>query len=179
MFREEEALEICEEVIREKGLTINISGAKKEDEKIVFLFSNAGEKKELKKLSSELHRVLNTDIELRKIETREKAKQLDGIGKCGRTLCCATWLGKSNPDKFEKIKDCDTLSRGGNNLGSCGKPLCCLFYLKNDWLEEQKKQVEEKPKQKESGQEPKNKDKEKKSKKEKKKHIRRIRKLKI
>ncbi len=180
MFREEEALEICEEVVREKGFAINILGAKKEDERIVFLFSTAGDKNQLKKLSFELHRVLNTDVELRKIETRERAKQLGGLGKCGRTLCCATWLGKSNSNKFEKIKDCDTLSTGENNLGSCGKPVCCLFYLKENWLEEQEQQqkdnlAERKKETKEQEKEEASPEK----KEQKKKPKRRVRKLKI
>lgn len=180
MFREEEALEICEEIIREKGFDINVLGAKQEDETFVFLFSESEEKNQIKKLTSELRRILNTNVKLRKIETRERAEQLGGLGKCGRVLCCASWLGKNNPSKFENIKECANLSTGKNNLGACGRPMCCLFYLKETWLEEKEKQAEEKKqkenKQKEekSGDSKKSKEKDKK-----KKPKRRVRKLKI
>ena len=171
VFREEEALEISEEIIREKGFNINILGARQEDETIVFLFSAAEDKNEVKKFASELRQILNTNVQLRKIETRERAEQLGGLGKCGRTLCCATWLAKNSPDKFEKIKDCDNLSTGENNLGSCGKPMCCLFYLKENWLEKQEKTEQKEPKKKEEAPPEK--------KEQKKKLKRRVRKLKI
>ena len=179
MFREEEALEISEEVVREKGFNINILGAKQEDETIVFLFSAAEEKNEIKKLASELRQVLNTNVQLRKIETRERAKQLGGLGKCGRTLCCSKWLAKNSPNKFENIKDCGNLSTGENNLGACGKPMCCLFYLKKNWLDEQEKQ-QQKDKPKERKEKTKEQEKASPEKKEqKKKTKRRVRKLKI
>ncbi|MEA2020819.1 MAG: regulatory iron-sulfur-containing complex subunit RicT [Patescibacteria group bacterium] len=142
MFREEEALEICEELAKKNKLKINILGAKQEEETIVFFFSSS-EKKELKNLESELRRVLQANIQLRQISPRKKAQKVGGIGKCGLKLCCSTWLkdpASENLDKASYNFSCTT-----NKVGVCGNPPCCHLFEEESWgkegFQEDKKQI--------------------------------------
>ena len=43
-------------------------------------------------------------IELRQIGVRDEAKMLGGIGTCGKSLCCASWLGEFDPVSIKMAK---------------------------------------------------------------------------
>ena len=56
-------------------------------------------------LSKILAQKLKTRIELRQIGVRDEAKLLGGIGPCGRSLCCSTFLGDFEPVSIKMAKD--------------------------------------------------------------------------
>lgn len=69
-----------------------------------------------------------TRIILKQIGAREEARLLDGVGTCGRTLCCSTWL-KEFPFVTVKMAKNQSLPSNPSKLtGVCGKLKCCLSY---------------------------------------------------
>ncbi|MEK7431554.1 MAG: regulatory iron-sulfur-containing complex subunit RicT [Cyanobacteriota bacterium] len=79
----------------------------------------------LKELTATFRR---TRIILRQIGAREEARLLNGVGTCGRTLCCSTWL-KEFPFVTTKMARNQNLPPNPSKLtGACGKLKCCLSY---------------------------------------------------
>ncbi|MPM58642.1 hypothetical protein SDC9_105474 [bioreactor metagenome] len=53
---------------------------------------------------------------------------LNGIGICGRALCCATFLGDFQPVSIKMAKE-QSLSLNPTKIsGICGRLMCCLKY---------------------------------------------------
>ena len=96
--------------------------------KIVFFFTAEG-RVDFRELVKELASVFHTRIELRQVGVRDEAKQVSGIGSCGRPLCCATYLG--NLPRFLLKWQNQGLSLNPAKIsGVCGRLMCCLRYEK-------------------------------------------------
>lgn len=79
-------------------------------------------------LAKDLAYIYKTRIELRQIGIRDKAKEVGGLGPCGRTLCCAGFLKELNSVSISMAKN-QGISLNPNKInGSCGRLLCCLNY---------------------------------------------------
>ena len=46
----------------------------------------------LRDLAREAASALGCRVELRQVGPRDEARLLGGLGRCGRTLCCSSWL---------------------------------------------------------------------------------------
>lgn len=74
-------------------------------------------------------------IELRQIGVRDEAKIVNGIGICGRPLCCATFLRDFHPVSIKMAKD-QKLSLNPTKIsGACGRLMCCLKYEQESYEE--------------------------------------------
>ena len=59
---------------------------------------------------------------------RDEAAMLGGVGRCGRELCCSTWLPSLRPVSLQLAKD-QRLSLNPSQIsGCCGRLMCCLKY---------------------------------------------------
>lgn len=106
-------------------------------QKLTFLFSSP-KRIDFRAFVRELATVFRVRIELRQIGARDESKYLGGIGPCGRTLCCSTFLADFFPVSIRMAKN-QGLSLNNTKLsGLCGRLLCCLEY-ENDMYEELKK----------------------------------------
>ena len=76
----------------------------------------------------ELASVFHTRIELRQVGVRDEAKQVSGIGSCGRPLCCATYLGEFAPVSIKMAKNQGLSLNPAKISGVCGRLMCCLRY---------------------------------------------------
>src|SRR5207244_6180175 len=66
--------------------------------------------------------------ELKQIGVRDEAKRLDGIGRCGRQYCSASWLPELRPVSLGVAKD-QRLSLNPTQIsGACGRLMCSLRY---------------------------------------------------
>lgn len=70
----------------------------------------------------------DTDVEMRSVGAREEARLIGGLGKCGRTLCCASWLPIYPDVSMGMAKNQDLSLNPGKVTGLCGRLLCCLSY---------------------------------------------------
>lgn len=78
----------------------------------------------LKILASELH----CRIELRQINSRERAQQVGGIGVCGLPLCCTTFFRTFDGISLNRAKNQMLAINIPKLSGQCGKLMCCLKY---------------------------------------------------
>ncbi len=123
------AMAICERKIRKHGLDMRLVDAEYtfDNNKVIFYFTADG-RVDFRELVKDLASVFKTRIELRQIGVRDKAKMLGGIGPCGRTLCCATFLAEFEPVSIKLAKKQDLSLNPAKISGICGRLMCCLRY---------------------------------------------------
>ena len=127
--KEKEAFGICEEKIAKHKLDMKLIDVEItfDHNKLIFYFT-ADERVDFRELVKELAAVFRTRIELRQIGVRDEAKLLNGIGICGRKLCCASFLGDFQPVSIKMAKE-QSLSLNPTKIsGICGRLMCCLKY---------------------------------------------------
>lgn len=107
--------------------------------KVIFNFTS-DDRVDFRKLVKVLAQKLKTRIELRQIGVRDEAKLLGGIGPCGRSLCCSTFLGDFEPVSIKMAKDQNLSLNPTKISGACGRLMCCLKY-ENDYYEEARAQL--------------------------------------
>jgi len=87
----------------------------------------------------ELASIFRTRIELKQIGVRDEAKRLDGIGRCGRQYCSASWLPELRPVNLGVAKD-QRLSLNPSQIsGACGRLMCCLRYEHEFYVQSRKR----------------------------------------
>lgn len=82
----------------------------------------------LRHLTKELEQTLERRVELRQVGPRDEARLLGGVGRCGRTLCCSSWLPVYPEISMNMAKTQDLPLNPGKVSGVCGRLLCCLSY---------------------------------------------------
>lgn len=139
--REEEALRRCREKVERYGLAMKLVGAEYnfDGTRLVVSFT-ADSRVDFRELVRELASTFRTRIELRQIGVRDEAKQIGGLGRCGRALCCCSFLGEFEPVSIRMAKDQDLPLNPMKISGLCGRLLCCLSY-ENDFYCEAKKRL--------------------------------------
>ena len=75
-----------------------------------------------------LHSIYKTRIELRQVGARDKAKEVSGVGICGRKLCCSSFLNDLDAVSISMVKNQDLSLNPSKINGCCGRLLCCLRY---------------------------------------------------
>ena len=94
---------------------------------LLFYFVS-DERVDFRDLAKELASIYKTRIELRQVGVRDKAKEVSGVGPCGRKLCCASFLNNMDSVSISMAKN-QNLSLNPNKInGLCGRLLCCLTY---------------------------------------------------
>ena len=83
---------------------------------------------DFREFAKKLAQVYKTRIELRQIGVRDKAKEIGGIGPCGRFLCCSTFLTDFNSVSINMAKNQMLALNPTKINGVCGRLLCCLNY---------------------------------------------------
>ncbi|KPL25068.1 MAG: stage 0 sporulation protein [Anaerolineae bacterium SM23_84] len=127
--REQQALEECQEKVVEYGLPIKVIRAEYnyDGSHLVFFFTSE-QRVDFRALVRDLARVFRTRIELRQIGVRDEAKLVDGVGPCGRELCCTTHLCEFIPVSIKMAKQQNLPLSPMEISGMCGRLLCCLTY---------------------------------------------------
>ena len=128
-YKERSALARCEEKVQEHGLPMKVVRAEYnyDGSRLAFFFASET-RVDFRKLVQDLARTFRARIELRQIGVRDEAKLLGGIGRCGLTLCCSTWLTDFNPVSIKMAKVQDLPLSPMDISGVCGRLLCCLAY---------------------------------------------------
>lgn len=95
--------------------------------KMIFFFTAEG-RIDFRDLVRDLASMFHTRIELRQVGVRDEARNLGGVGGCGRPLCCATFLPDFIPVSIRMAKDQNLSLNPTKISGVCGRLLCCLKY---------------------------------------------------
>jgi cell fate regulator YaaT (PSP1 superfamily) len=86
-------------------------------------------------LVRDLARIFGTRVHLRQIGPRDQAKLLGGIDRCGRELCCGTWLPEFRPISVRMAKTQGLPLNPSEISGMCGKLLCCLAFENEQYVD--------------------------------------------
>ena len=82
----------------------------------------------MRELTRELAGIFRCRVELRQVGPRDEARLLGGLGRCGRTLCCSSWLPVFPDISMNMAKTQDLPLNPSKVSGVCGRLLCCLSY---------------------------------------------------
>jgi cell fate regulator YaaT (PSP1 superfamily) len=108
------------------------------DRNKLTVYFTAERRVDFRNLVRDLASVFRTRIELRQIGVRDEAKRLDGIGRCGRQLCC-TWLPELRPIGLQIAKDQSLSLNPAQISGACGRLLCCLRFEHEFYVQSRKR----------------------------------------
>lgn len=137
----EEAVEKCKEVVKQSNLSMTILDGNYNFDRSQLLFRFvADERVDFRQLAKDLGSLFKTRIELRQIGIRDKAKEIGGIGPCGRLLCCSSFLKTFDSVTINMAKNQNVSLNPSKINGVCGRLLCCLKY-ENDVYTEMKKDL--------------------------------------
>ena len=125
--REREAFQICQEKIQKHGLEMKLIDAEYtfDNNKVLFYFTADG-RIDFRDLVKVLASVFRTRIELRQIGVRDETKIRGGIGICGRSLCCSTYLSEFSAVSIRMAKEQNLSLNPTKISGVCGRLMCCL-----------------------------------------------------
>ncbi len=138
--REAEALEKCRQKVAELHLPMKVIRAEYsfDGSKLLFLFT-AEQRVDFRELVRALVRSFRTRVEMRQIGARDEAKIIDGYGRCGRQLCCSSWLTEFHPVSIRMAKNQQLPLAPTEISGACGRLLCCLAYEDDTYKEIRKR----------------------------------------
>jgi len=130
--------------IRERAVThklaMKISDAEWQwDRKKLTVYFTAENRVDFRTLVRDLASLFRTRIELRQIGVRDEAVRLDGIGRCGRRLCSASFLTEIRPIGLQIAKDQHLSLNPAQISGPCGRLLCCLRFEHDFYVQARKR----------------------------------------
>jgi cell fate regulator YaaT (PSP1 superfamily) len=138
---EPETLEVCREKVAEYGLPMRVVKAEYNFDGSYLAFYFVAEKRiDFRDLVRDLAKTFKTKIELRQIGVRDEVKLMGGLGRCGRPLCCISFLSEFNPVSIKMAKQQDLPLSPMEISGLCGRLLCCLTY-ENEYYTEVKRRL--------------------------------------
>jgi len=125
----EEALIECGKMIGELQLSMKLLSAEYnlDGSRLTILFS-AEQRVDFRELVRRLTKSFKVRVELRQVGTRDEAKLIGGFGRCGRPLCCMSFIDEFDPISIRMAKDQDLPLNPMKISGVCGRLMCCLAY---------------------------------------------------
>ena len=127
--KEKEALVECGKLIAKLHLPMKLLSAEYnlDGSRLTFFFSAAG-RIDFRELVRELAGRFKVQVELRQVGPRDEAKLIGGFGRCGRPLCCMSFLSEFAPVSIKMAKEQELPLNPMKISGVCGRLLCCLGY---------------------------------------------------
>ena len=125
--REKEAFRICQEKIKKHRLEMKLVDAEYtfDNNKVLFYFTADG-RVDFRDLVKDLASVFKMRIELRQIGVRDETKIRGGVGICGRSLCCHSYMPEFIPVSIKMAKEQNMSLNPTKISGACGRLMCCL-----------------------------------------------------
>lgn len=105
------------------------------DRNRLIIYFTAERRVDFRELVRDLARTFRTRIELKQIGVRDEAALLGGVGRCGRELCCSTWLPELKPVSLQLAKDQRLSLNPAQISGCCGRLMCCLMYEHDTYVQ--------------------------------------------
>lgn len=119
----------AQERVRALGLDMKISLVEfaLSGKKANFYFTAEG-RVDFRQLVRDLSNRFSVRVKMVQVGARDEAALVGGIGVCGRTLCCSTWLKDFRPISIQMAKRQNLSLNPSKISGQCGRLLCCLAY---------------------------------------------------
>ncbi|MEM7414515.1 MAG: regulatory iron-sulfur-containing complex subunit RicT [Gemmatimonadota bacterium] len=123
-------------LVAKHGLKMKVTEAEWQfDRNKVIIYFTAEKRVDFRQLVRDLARTFRARIELKQIGVRDEAALLGGVGRCGRELCCSTWLPELKPVSLQLAKDQKLSLNPAQISGCCGRLMCCLVYEHRTYVE--------------------------------------------
>lgn len=134
--KEKDVMVRCAERIEQHGLPMKLAEAEYtfDGSRLTFYFA-AEQRVDFRGLVRDLASTFHTRIELRQISARDHAKLLSGVGPCGKTLCCSSWLTEFGVVSIKMAKEQGLPLNPTKISGVCGRLMCCLAYENENYVE--------------------------------------------
>ena len=130
------AMDTCSERIKKYKLKIRLINARYSFDKLTLRVMFTAEKHfDFREMIKELDGELRTRVEMKQIGVRDEAAIVGGIGPCGRSLCCSTWLHNFASVNVKMAKMQELSLSPSSIAGMCGRLKCCLRYEYGQYLE--------------------------------------------
>ena len=133
------AKRFCQQRARELGLEMKVSRVDFSlyGRQAKFYFTANG-RVDFRQLVRDLAGRFSVRVKMVQVGARDEAALLGGIGVCGQTLCCSTWLKDFKPISIQMAKRQNLSLNPSKISGQCGRLLCCLAY-EDDQYERKRK----------------------------------------
>lgn len=135
-------LPTCDEKIKKHKLAMDLLSAdlSYDGKKLTFFFTAPG-RVDFRSLVPELASTFKKLIRLQQVISRDKARCVDAIGRCGRGTCCRSFLKDELDDISQDMAYEQNLGQTGTGrvTGLCGRLQCCLKYEYTQYQDAKKK----------------------------------------
>src|SRR5947209_16419775 len=134
--KEKEALARCHERVLQHKLPMKLVEAEYnfDGRRLTFYFP-AYERVDFRALVRDLAATFRTRIELRQIGARDQAKLQGGLGPCGKTLCCSSWITDCRVVSIKMAKEQELPPNPAKISSVCVRRLCCLSYENDNYIQ--------------------------------------------
>jgi cell fate regulator YaaT (PSP1 superfamily) len=136
---EERAHAYCLEAIKRLKLQMNLFSVEStfDTSRLTFFFTADG-RVDFRQLVKILVKEFRVRIEMRQVGIRNQAKMCGGLGRCGRELCCSSFLSKFEPVSIRMAKEQGLSLNPTKISGQCGRLMCCLTYENETYVQQKR-----------------------------------------
>lgn len=103
--------------------------------RLTVYFVSEKNRVDFRALVREMAKSFRKRVLLRQIGPRDEAKLLGGIDRCGRELCCTSWMPEFQPISIRMAKNQRLPLNPSEISGVCGKLLCCLAFEDEQYVD--------------------------------------------
>ena len=127
--KEQKAFHFCLQRIKARELPMKLVRVSYffNEKKGIFYYTADG-RIDFRSLVKDLAKEFKMRIEMRQIGVRDEAKMIGGLGVCGRTLCCFSFMKNFEPVTIQKAKKQQIVINPTKISGLCGRLMCCLAF---------------------------------------------------
>jgi len=130
------ALKKCRDIVKKDNIDMNIIDASYTFDRDQLIFNFISDNRvDFRDLAKKLALLYKTRIELRQVGVRDKAKEINGYGSCGREFCCSKFLNDFDSVSINMAKNQGLALNPTKINGCCGRLLCCLKYENDTYTE--------------------------------------------
>jgi cell fate regulator YaaT (PSP1 superfamily) len=102
--------------------------------KLVVYYSSEAKDFDYRGMGKEIAQKYGLRADMRHVGVRDAARLAGGIGRCGLSTCCSTWISDFKPVTIKMAKDQGVSLEPESVNGQCGRLLCCLGYEHDNYL---------------------------------------------
>ena len=126
---EKKAFDFCLQCITDLSLFMNLFSVECtfDKNKLTFFYTADG-RIDFRELIKLLVKEFSIRIEMRQVGIRNLSKHCGGVGKCGRELCCSSFLHTFDPVSIKMAKEQGLSLNPTKISGVCGRLMCCLTF---------------------------------------------------
>lgn len=119
----------CSTCINKLNLMMNLFSVEStfDRNKLTFFYTADG-RIDFRELIKLLVKEFSIRIEMRQVGIRNLSKHCGGVGKCGRELCCSSFMNSFEPVSIKMAKEQGLSLNPTKISGVCGRLMCCLNF---------------------------------------------------